>query len=412
MKKIKIISVVFFLTASVFYYQNCGTSFSENKDDSSSFQPSPGPLSPGPPSPGPPPPKTKTNLLSEINCVASTTLLKHSANNMGYTDRNDFIRSKIPEIKRMGFNTVWLVNRWDEFDEFPLGDPSPRTFNNANFTTLRETLEILKANNLKAFIGLNYLGATWGPTFSGDADTNDDLRCHWLTTSNVYQAFEEYVIHFLGEIQDYSNNVFILMFSESARPCNEQRKSFRNTRANGPQTALYLRDTLGSLPNRIPKTLRDKFIFGYHDNTIVTRNYGQGASPVVFPNPYDFVSFSGYYYTKEVSEEANIIDLYQSRLNRFIEIFGNSTPIILGEFGVSLDEVDNSQEKQRDLVIEMLNFAINKNIGFNVWGFHHNIPVPGGSKLTFYDAEGEKRLFYDPFVAALKARSCDSKSEN
>lgn len=398
----KIISIVFILSFLTFY-QNCGALFSEKKDNYSSLSP-PSPLLP--PSTDPP---TKTDLLSEINCVASTAVLQHHRNNISYADKHNFIRSKIPEIKSMGFNTVWLVNRWSDFDEFPLGDPSPRTFNSANFTTLRQTLEILKANNLKAFIGLNYLGTNWGPTFSGDADTNKNLRCNWLTTPNVYQAFEEYVIHFLGEIQNYSNNVFILMFSETARPCGQ------NTRRNGPQTALYLQATLGSLPNRIPETLRNKFTFGYHDNIIVTRNWGKSASPVIFPNPYDFVSFTGYYRTNEMSAD-NIAGEYQSRFDRFIEIFGNSIPIILGEFGVGIDRVD-SQEQQRDIVIDMLNFAINKDIGFNVWGFHNGIPKSkknpdGGSPVTFYDGEGKKRLFYDPFVTALKARSCDSKSEN
>ena len=390
----KIISVVFILSFSttfVFCYQNCGTPFSGKKDNSSSFS--------LPPPSTDPPAEIKINPLSEINCVASTAILQHHRNNISYADKHNFIRSKIPEIKSMGFNTVWLVNRWSDFDEFPLGDPSLRTFNITNFTTLRQTLEILKANNLKAFIGLNYLGTNWGPTFSGDADTNRDLRCNWLTTPNVYQAFEEYVIHFLEEIQDYSNNVFILMFSETARLCGQ------NTRGNGPQTALYLQATLGSLPNRIPETLRNKFIFGYHDNIIVTRNWGNGASPVVLPNPYDFVSFTGYYFADEMSAD-NIAGEYQSRFDRFIKIFGNSIPIILGEFGVAIDRVD-SQEQQRDIVIDMLNFAINKGIGFNVWGFHDGIPN-GGSKVSFYDSTGQKRLFYDPFVATLKARNCDS----
>ncbi len=394
MKMKKIISIVFslsFLTASVFCYQNCGTPFSGKKDNLSLSPPITDPFI-----------ETKTNPLSEINCVASTAILQHHRNNISYADKHDFIRSKIPEIKSMGFNTVWLVNRWSDFDEFPLGDPSPRTFNSVNFTTLRQTLEILKANNLKAFIGLNYIGTNWGPTFSGDADTDRDFRCNWLTTLNVYQAFEEYVIYFLREIQDYSNNVFILMFSETARLCKQ------NTPENGPQTALYLQATLGSLPNRMPQTLRNKFIFGFHDNIIVTRNWGKGTSPVIFPNPYDFVSFTGYYDANDMSAENvdNITGLYQSRFDRFIKIFGNSTPIILGEFGVPIDRVDNNQEQQRDIVIEMLNFAINKGIGFNVWGFHNGIPN-GGSTVSFHDGEGKKRLFYDPFVATLKAQSCE-----
>ena len=285
-KKLQFVIASIICLMSLLLFQNCSTDMPSGEEESSQGSSDKDVSTPPPTETRPPEtrPPEETNPLSEINCVASTTVLQHSTNNISYADKHDFIRSKIPEIKSMGFNTVWLVNRWDDFDEFPLGDPSPRTFNSANFTTLRQTLEILKANNLKAFIGLNYLGTNWGPTFSGNADTNRDLRCNWLTTLNVYQAFEEYVIHFLKEIQDYSNNVFILMFSETARPCGQ------NTRKNGPQTALYLQATLGSLPNRIPKTLRNKFIFGYHDNIIVTRNWGKGASPVIFPNPYDFVS--------------------------------------------------------------------------------------------------------------------------
>jgi len=265
----------------------------------------------------------------------------------------------LPEIKATGFNALWLVNSWKDFNPRPLA--TPPVYNDASFLRLTNSLDLLRQNNMKAILPLNYIG----PAPEGiDA-------CRWTIDLTMYQAFETYVQEFLRRIEPYSDLVYILFFTEGAEPCN--LNTYGNS--NAKQTASILRPTLGSLPQRLDPQLRSRFKIGYHDYSLINMNWAGGESPIQMPLSYDFLSFATY--DQEAKTDQEITETLNSHLDNFKKLYP-FTPIIVGEFGaLSCNETgQNSRENQARVLKTGVGHLLTQNLGFNIWQwqgrYYHN----------------------------------------
>ena len=263
-----------------------------------------------------------------------------------FVDYADDIVKALPRLKATGFNTVWLVLPWYEFEPKPLADPE--VYDDASFAALRTVLAALRAQRLHALIGLNYLGQGWSPA-GIDA-------CTWVENPAMEGAFESYVRGFLTRIDAYHDVPYILFFTETAQLCES------HPIAHATELAARLRKTLGSIPARLPAKLRSDFRFGYHDNTLLSLGWAGGASPIAKPDPFDFLSMS--VYGLEQLHDAAIVDDLNGRVARF-RAFDRKAPLLFGEVGAS--RCDGGVANQVRVERSILGYAVRHGIGFNVW---------------------------------------------
>ena len=314
----------------------------------------------------------RAETIADINRIRSTTVHLHKS---GPDGQRSYVADQLDTLKDLGANTVWLVNPWHWYDPKPLA--SPRQYNDAAFETLRATLDVLRGAEMKAFIGLNYLGKTFGPDF-GDRD-----RLKWVQDPEMYGAFVQYVERLLTEISDYSDMVYLLAFTEVTYPRH----------ATAPEHAQMLAKRLGNLPNQIRRGIRDRFLFGYHDNVLIARDWAKGETPIATPNPFDFVSSSNYVDSRseplEDLSDAEIETELDVRRARFSALHPN-VPLVLGEFGGSCRAFPRLEEQFRVNTAVMRNARTHSN-GFNLWGLHL---IPGRS---CGDASSDRnRYFFGP----------------
>src|SRR5262249_10810771 len=152
------------------------------------------------------------------------------------------LRAAAPTIAANGFNTVWLVTPWKDLNPQPLANPP--VYNTEGLNHLKQTLQVLRNTNLKALMGLNYLGSGWAPT-GIDA-------CNWITIQSQYQSFETYVNEVMKRLDGYQDVVSLVVFTENAEPCNLSAYN------DAEKISALLRPTLGSLPEHLNPTLRAK----------------------------------------------------------------------------------------------------------------------------------------------------------
>jgi len=266
----------------------------------------------------------------------------------------------LPSIKASGFNALWLGgNSWLEYNPKPLD--TPFVANQASFDGLRQTLQLLRDNGMVAMVGLNYLGQGWSPEGIDPCTWTHDLRS--------YKAFETYVREFLTRIEDYSDVVYPIVFTEGAEGCTNDGIVW-GANPSPPELAPLLRSTLGSLPDRLPAALRAKFRFGYHDYSVLSFNFGQGQSPIASATTFDFGSGVYYYNARSLTQRippAQQATETQDMITRWKTRYPN-LPLIIGELGANRcspsDETDQSQS-----LSAILNRAVQNRVGINVWGW-------------------------------------------
>ncbi|MBF0479836.1 MAG: hypothetical protein HQL26_10170 [Candidatus Omnitrophica bacterium] len=272
----------------------------------------------------------------------------------GTTPAQQFInlQNELPDIKAAGFNTVWLVNPWADYNPDPLSNPS--VYSEKAFADLRKTLALIKSNGMYAIIGLNYLGKGWSPK---GIDSSI-----WLEDPIMYHAFETYVTEFLNRIKDYNETVFILFFTENSEP-DHLAPYYFNRNNNATKLCGLLRQTLGSLPTRLPAQLRSLYSIGYHDYTLINFNWALGDTPISSPNPFDFLSMVAYGF--ENMTEHQIADEINLRSSRFKNLYPG-TPLIIGEVGSNNCEGEINQARVEGAIVSQ---ALKHRFGFNVWGW-------------------------------------------
>ena len=299
------------------------------------------------------------------------------------------LSESIQHIKQTGYNTVRLLVPWKEIDYSPLTKPDQ--YSSTNLQIILNSLELLKQNGMKAIININEFGEGWSPSGID--------HCTWTVNLDQYLAFEEYVKDFLTLIEDYADITYIQLSTENSEPC--QLDSYHDAK----QIAAVLRPTIGSLPQRLPQELRNKFKIGYHDYTLLTYNWTNRESPIQMPFSYDF--YSNALYNHEGKTDQEIIEAINQPINNLKAIYP-FTPLFFGEYGASYcnykpsptsDTINSTNETQARILKTAISHFIDQEIGFNIWQWqgqfrntdncpttNSDLPHPNGFGLAYLDA--------------------------
>jgi hypothetical protein len=285
---------------------------------------------------------------------------------LGTTALQQYLEANLPAIKANGFDTVYLPAVWKDFDPTPLTGP----YNSTAFQNARAALATIDYHGMDAVIGLNYIGVGYAPDFGSVLP--QDQACDWARTPDVYAAFERYAEQFMRELTDFNDMVYLMVFTESAEGCGLA------TPEAAQAVATRLRTTLGSLPSRMPASLRRKWRWGYHDYSIVNLGWGNGSSPIMSPNPFDFVSMVAY----------NVSDINElnTRAARFKALY--DVPLMVGEAGAN--GCPGATPPQSTVDTQIVTWALDNGYGFNIWGWPNAgeaecTNVYGGYALTNQD---------------------------
>ncbi|MBK8011054.1 MAG: hypothetical protein IPK13_06865 [Deltaproteobacteria bacterium] len=287
--------------------------------------------------------------------LRSVTFYDHGSSS---AQRYVHIESALPAIRRAGFNALWLVSPWTQYNPRPL--VAPPEYSPDEFRELRRLLTLLRANGMRALIGLNYLGSGWAP------DGID--ACTWITDPVMYAAFETYVARFLQEIREFSDLAYILVFTENAEPCGMANAD------SAVALAELLRATLGSLPHRLDPALRAEFRIGYHDYSLINLGWAGGDSPIASPMGFDFLSMVAYGLDR--LSDTEIAAEIDRRAGRFRALYP-STPLIIGESGASA--CDGNDANQARVARAIVEHATSHGMGSNIWGWR---PGPPGQECV------------------------------
>jgi len=219
------------------------------------------------------------------------------------------------------------------------------TINTSNVNDLKFVLNTLRANNLKAILPLTY----------GSQD------CSILTDQQKYKKFVSDHEALLRQIEDYSDMVYIVVFTEAVWGCTDVGNSYP-TLAGGERMSKYIQETLGRLPADLPQDIRSKFTFGLHDS-FISKGWNQGTSAMYAgPNSYDFLSFPNYYGSVTEDEIRVEIDKMINRMRKYHP----TTPLFSGETGASYCG-SGGEAEQSHVLRSSVSYLLQKGIGLNVW---------------------------------------------
>lgn len=311
-------------------------------------------------------------------------------------------RNDVQQIKKSGFNTLWLITFWSDFQDsnFQLKDDV--------FGKLNQALQILEENQMYTILSPQY--GIGGLTPLG---VHENIL---LFDDQYWQTFENYVESFSKRLANHKNVIF-LFYTEGTEP----NRGFMETFPDDPDTLLMIknfRDWAASinsdvsywnarwgtsftsmdviLPN--PSTnngandrffdyqrwtsslIRKRFLslpglikknnpsapVGYHDYSLINLDWAKGDLPIPpSANPFDFFSFVFYPWTS--SDITNASKIFEQRYDNFVRYYSQG-PSILGETGLCNA---NFQESQRvDFFNKTLPKVSEKKIGINIWNWH------------------------------------------
>lgn len=313
------------------------------------------------------PPAILSTVSADYSKIRSTVYLS------GWREVYQKLLADLPKIKDTGFNTVWLVYSWAEFDSKPLSNP--REYNQAFITELKRTLELLRKNQMEVILPLVYVGPGYAPE-----GINPD---NWNIDKTSFVAYREYVSRFLTEIQDYRDMSYILFSSENAMHGNHWNDAVLNAR--------QIRESVGNIPRLLDPQLRAKFRLGFHDYVLINLDWSTcldpetraisnhcGAvseSPIKDPISFDFVMTVGYEMLNNYNAaptsfltltDTQIKNNLQKRANRFKVLYPN-TPLLAGEYGYR--GCENGEDSQAKILKIQTEFALDNNYGLNVWSW-------------------------------------------
>lgn len=301
--------------------------------------------------------------------------------------------------KQLGFNGMWLVVCWR--DLCPTALPTVQTDDTA-WRKLDRCLDVLSQQGFSVLFPLGYFGRGWAP-----AGLPPDRLVEWMVDPRIWPAYEDYVLRVCRRYAG-RRNLLWLFYSESFQgPLGAYRNapralaSFRaycqarnadlkywNQRWGSDYRSFadlgigdgrcsrgatrwedhfrwvcqVLRDHYGELARRLKAEVGIEGLLGFHDNALITKNWAKGDTPIPADNPYDFLSFTGYFAGGEVEARVRNLDEIRRR-------FGNrypGVPLLLGETGVSTT-IPDGEQIQAQYLAAVARFARQKVLGVNVW---------------------------------------------
>jgi len=351
-------------------------------------------------------------------------------------------RRDLDGMKLAGFNTVWMVNVWAEYQPAV----SPPLWHEERIAALRDICAVAAERRMNLLLVLAYVGEGWGPK-------GLDVSVWPLVEQHRLQHLA-FLRRMAAETRDF-DNVFYLLCTEEILPATvlyapqsrrETVASFREwARRANPDVAYWNRrwgtdyswDTLtpadtshrprwelwadharwhGALMRELLPPMvsvirqeNPSAVIGFHDFLMpeakLSLTAGDGGLPLL--DCFDFYSI-GYYYDADLSGglDANLAAL-RGRLARARELYP-SLPLFLGELGMAVPvappQARAAQETlQAQFLTQALTYLRDENIGFSLWSWRtvvpnaettHSLQREDGSETPTLQAI--RRLLQDP----------------
>ncbi len=354
------------------------------------------------------------NPLARWRCVS---------NYIPYPEKNYDIATwqrDLKEIKSSGFNAVWMVNVWAEFQ------PSlePPIWEESRIKWLRDVCGMAYKEGLTLIIVLGYVGEGWAPK-GLDAEV-------WPLIPDQLEHYIAFLKRMVRETKDFPNIVYILA-SEEILPAtllynpdkrNECIEAFRKwAKVVNPHIDYWNErwgkslnwDTLKPLPTKersrweiwmdhylwfasllrgiLPKMVeairqeRKDAVVGFHDfllDPVLPPSSPEEAS-LPFPNPFDFYSL-GYYLNPKMTLLENLTAM-QSKIDLARRLYPD-LPLWMGELGADVEAV--GEKKQKDWLSLAISSLKEQGIGYSIWNWRHYIER-GVSSFSLLREDGSPR---------------------
>lgn len=324
------------------------------------------------------------------------------------------------DIKQAGFNAVWMVNVWAEFQ------PSlePRVEEAGRMRWLREVCRMAQGNGLTLILALGYVGEGWAPK-GLDAQV-------WPLLPEQLQHYIAFLRRMAMETKDFPNVVYLLASEEilpatllyrpdHRRECVEAFKEW--VKATKPDIGYWNQrwgtsftwETLKPLSTQersrwemwmdhhlwfasilrriLPPMVaalraeRPNAVVGFHDfllDPLLPPPSPEQAS-LPSPNPFDFYSL-GYYFDPKKSLEENL-----SAMQRKIDLARRlypRLPLWMGELGADVGAV--GEEKQKDWLSLAISSLKRQGMGYSIWNWRHYLER-GTSSFSLLREDGSPR---------------------
>jgi len=258
-----------------------------------------------------------------------------------------------PQMRKYGFNTVWLVEFRSKFD------PNLDNHYDANgLANFRAELETARQNGLRVMVGLNY-----GSGFQVVTGREGTTAIHAKAQFDSWLSFVSYL---LAGIDDYREMVYPVVFEEG------QISAEFDPFGEPDAVALALRETIGNLPALLAPEVRARWQFGWYGAT--TAFYGHTRSM----RGYDWVG-QGYYTFDESIRLTWLPDsakgLSDDQIENAMEFMFDKVealypglPIVITESGYyTCDSTRFS--RAADVYALYTRFARARGYGLNLWGY-------------------------------------------
>ena len=380
------------------------------------------------------------DIAQEIQSVRSFTYYDGSGDASSKWREFDLgkFSADLDGMKAVGANTVWLVLPWYNFQ--PVALPQP-VWDNKAVQKLNDAVGLAENKGMRVILPLCYLGPSWSP---------EGIDAHvWVLDKTMYEAFSTYALELIGKLAAHKNIMYFLYTEGSEPTISILRKNkltidgFREwARKRNPDIAYWNKrweanftwETMlplpsdnsfppgasqkaieaywtdhwrwcgslmverhGELARKIKALVKDNALLGYHEYSLINRDWGKGESPIPKENPYDFLSFVHYTDLKEYPVETTLKDMAE-KVARFRKRYPQM-PLMLGESGANTYEMGfRDQAKVAKMVLD---FAAKEKIGVNWWMWQDFIcPDLIQSSFGLLTPAGKQKPVYDVFKKA------------
>lgn len=326
----------------------------------------------------------------------------------------------LKDIKSAGFNAVWMVNVWAEFQ------PSlyPPIWKEERIKWLREVCKTAQREDLTLILVLGYVGEGWAPK-GLDAEV-------WPLIPEQLEHYIAFLRRMVSETRDFPNVVYLLA-SEEILPStllynppkrSECIKAFRNwAEAQNPDINYWKErwgksftwETLKPLPAgertrweiwmdhylwfasllrtilpQMVEAIREEradAIVGFHDFLLdpVLPPSSPAEASLPSPNPFDFYSF-GYYLDPKMGLLENLAAL-QRKIDLARGLYPQ-LPLWIGELGADVEAV--GEKKQRGWLSLAISSLKEQGIGYSIWNWRNYIER-GTSSFSLLREDGSPR---------------------
>jgi len=339
----------------------------------------------------------------------------------------DALKEDLPRMKAAGFNTVWLVVPWADFQPCV----NPLTTRQQCYDLLLAVVDYFRGQGMYLILPHPYLGTGWAPT-------GYDYAAEWPFAADYVEAFGDFIYSFVDVIKDY-DNVLVLFHHEGYfndysvdNPIVKQAM-IETYQAINPDieywnaefgfsyssfdeipvpSALSLRGTrlfiqhfrlhIPPLIDRLKNELGARCAFGIHDWW-----YLQGFIEVdtCIPGNNNYDVFSSTYYPGYgggnwpwINDPALGLEVYMARE----PILQLNIPIIFGEAGLFIGDPPVctpgvTEEIRASWYSGCAEWFLANGIGYNFWSWEDFVPETYG-RGGFIDEFGEPKLSYYAMV--------------